>query len=150
MKIIKNYRINENTLAILPIDYKNSVIYEVEKVMVINNTPNNIIKYNCMLDGSSYSLRVNYTRNMIGIMYKSPILVRNDIIFFPTCSPRQKDVAWINLKSINNLYLNNENNKSIIELINGNKLVFKETVWALNNQILKACRFEFLLRKNSA
>ena len=32
--------------------------------MVINNTPNNIIKYNCMLDGSSYSLRVNYNRNM--------------------------------------------------------------------------------------
>ena len=150
VNIIKKYKITENTLAILPMGEKNSVIYEVDKMIVVNNIPNNIIKTNCLLDGSSYQIRVNYSRNITGNMYKSPIVLNNNIIFFPTCSPRLKEVSWINLKSINKLSINKDNKCSIIELINGNQIVFKESLWALNNQILKACRFEFLLRKKDA
>ena len=35
-------------------------------------------------------------------------------------------------------------------LMVGNKIDFKESIWTLNNQILKASRFEFLLRKKEA
>ena len=149
---MKKYNITDNTLAILPMGDKNSLVYEVDKMLVINNKPNNIIKYNCEIDGSSYDIRVNYYRNITGNMYKSPILVknRNNLVFFPTCSPRIKNVSWLNIKSINNVYLNEDNNSSVIELINGDKINFKESLWALNNQILKASRFEFLLRKKEA
>ncbi len=149
---MKKYNITDNTLAILPMGDKNSLVYEVDKMLVINNKPNNIIKYNCEIDGSSYDIRVNYYRNITGNMYKSPILVknRNYLVFFPTCSPRIKNVSWLNIKSINNVYLNEDNNSSVIELINGDKINFKESLWALNNQILKASRFEFLLRKKEA
>ena len=149
---MKKYNITDNTLAIIPMGDKNSLVYEVDKMLVINNKPNNIIKYNCEIDGSSYSVRVNYYRNITGNKYKSPILVKNNnnIVFFPTCSPRIKSVSWINLKSIKNIYFNDNNNSSVIELINGNKINFKESMWALNNQILKASRFEFLLRKKEA
>lgn len=146
----KKYRISENTLAIIPMGDNNSLIYEVDKMLVINNKPNNIIKLNCILDGSSYQIRVDYSRNITGNMYKSPIVLNNNIIFFPTCSPRLKEVSWLNIKSINKLSINKDNKSSIIELINGNQLYFKESLWTLNNQILKASRFEFLLRKKDA
>jgi competence protein ComK len=149
---MNKYNITDNTLAILPMGNKNSVVYEVDKMIVINNKPNNIIKYNCEIDGSSYDIRVNYYRNMTGNMYKTPILVKskNNIVFFPTCSPRVNNVSWLNLKSINNIYSNDKNNCSVIELTNGNKIDFKESIWSLKNQILKASRFEFLLRKKEA
>ena len=43
---MKKYRISENTLAIIPMGDNNSLIYEVDKMLVINNKPNNIIKLN--------------------------------------------------------------------------------------------------------
>ena len=147
---MNKYNITDKTLAILPMGKKQSIVYEVDNMIVINNNPNNIIKYNCEVDGSSYDIRVNYYRNLTGNIYKSPILVKSNsnLVFFPTCSPRVKSVSWVNLKSISNVYF--DNNKSVIELINGNKIDFNESIWCINHQILKASRYEFLLRKKEA
>ena len=147
---MNKYNITDNTVAILPMGNKQSIIYEVDNIVVINSNPNNIIKYNCVVNGSSYDIRVNYYRNITGNSYKSPVLIKNNILFFPTCSPRVKKVSWINLKYINNIYFNNKNNKSVIVFSNGNKINFNESFRSLNNQILKASRFEFLLRKKEA
>ena len=149
---MKNYKISEDTLAILPTGENSSLIYEVDKVLVINNNPNNIIKSNILIDGSTYQGRIDNVKYLTGYNYKSPILVesKNNIIFFPTCSPRLKKVSWININSIENIDFDKKNKVSIIKLINGNNIDFKESIYSINNQILKASRYELLLRKKEA
>ncbi len=149
---MKKYKISENTLAILPMGENNSIVYEVDKVIVINKNPNYIIKSNILIDGSTYEGRIKNTKDLTGYTYKSPILIesKNNIIFFPTCSTRLKNVSWININSINNVIFDKKNKQSIITLINGNNIDFKESFYSINNQILKASRYKLLLRKNEA
>lgn len=147
---MNKYRINKNTLAILPMENGNSLIYEVNKVLVINKNTFSIIKNNILMDGSTYDGRIKSVKDLTGYNYKSPILVdcKNNIIFFPTCSPRLKNVSWININSIKNINFDSKNNLSIIKLINGNSIKINISFYALNKQILRASRYEHLLRKN--
>ena len=147
---MNKYRINKNTLAILPMENGNSLIYEVNKVLVINKNTFSIIKNNILMDGSTYDGRIKNVKDLTGYNYKSPILVdcKNNIIFFPTCLPRLKNVSWININSIKNINFDSKNNLSIIKLINGNSIKINISFYALNKQILRASRYEHLLRKN--
>jgi len=149
---MKKYKISEDTLAILPTGENSSLIYEINNVLVINNNPNNIIKSNILIDGSTYEGRIKNVKDLTGYTYKSPILVesKKNIIFFPTCSPRLKKVSWININSIYDLIYDKKNKLSIIKLINGNNIDFKESIYSINNQILRASRYEILLRKKES
>ena len=146
---MKKYKISLDTLAILPTGENSSLVYEVDKVLVINNNPNSIIKSNILIDGSTYEGRIKNVKDLTGYTYKSPILVesKNNIVFFPTCSPRLKKVSWININSIKDINYDNKKKVSNIKLINGNYIDFKESIYTLKNQILKASRYELLLRK---
>jgi len=150
VKILKKYKISNNTLAIISMGDNNSLIYEVDKVIVINKNPNYIIKSNILIDGSTYDVRMNYVKNLTGYVYKAPVLIdsKNNIVFFPTCSPRLKSVSWFNINSIDNVINDIKNNRIIIKLINGNNIYQNVSIYTFNNQILRASRYEHLLRKN--
>ena len=118
---MKDYEINKNTLALIPIGKKKTVIYEDHECFIVDEKILKIMDSNCKYYGSSISGRIQGTYSLTGFNYKAPIIVEEDksIIFFPTCSPRLKDCAWINVNNIKKVHSKSE--KSIIEFLNNEK-----------------------------
>lgn len=147
---MKNYEINEDTLAIIPINNYKSRIIERDRSFEVDMTPMQIIDNSCRFFGSSYQGRFSGTKNLIGVSHKAPIIIEEtrEIIFFPTNSPRLYDCAWISFKNIND-YKRNNNNSTII-FNTGHLLDLNISYGSLDNQILRAARLESVLRKRKA
>lgn len=149
---MKDYVINSSTLAIIPIDSSKSLVYEGETSFIVNKRPNVIIKKNCLYYGSTYEGRVKCTEILTGYSYKAPILVKEEenLIFFPTTSPRLKDCGWLSLNNIEKL--DRSNDQFLSRVVFYNKLFIKLPVSfnILNNQILRSTQLEAKLRKNKA
>lgn len=147
---MRDYLISMETLAILPIDSKKSMIYEKNNSFIINRNPNSIINRNCILHGSSITGRLKATQVLTGYTYKAPILIseKDSLIFFPTSSPRLKSVAWINLANIDKCYYSIQKNITTIKFNTGKVIDFDVSISVMNNQILRATRLEAQIRKN--
>lgn len=144
---MNSYRINKSTLAVIPIENNKTKIYEIDDVIIVDRNSKKIIEDNCEYYGSSYEGRRKGTTELIGVTHKSPIMIEesNNLVFFPTCSPRLKECAWISLNNVDN-YSKYDNN-SIIRFCNNLTLELKVSNKIINNQILKATRLESVLRK---
>lgn len=147
---MKNYIINSDTLAILPYLNNYSIIYEKKKIKIIRKRPNNIISFNCKLHGSSYEGRLVGTFNLIGTTYKAPISIDDNMVFFPTCSPRLKSCSWINLYNVNTVYFDNKTNTSKVNFINDKNLSFNISINVLSNQLNRASILDYNIRKNKS
>ncbi len=144
--MVENYEINSSTLAIVPISKNVSKVIEEEDIITVNKTTTEIIDNSCKFFGSSYLGRHEGTKNLIGINYKAPIVIEesNDIIFFPTSSPRFDNCYWISLKKI--LKYNKEKGKTTIIFKNGYELPINISAGSLENQILRSTLLESVLR----
>lgn len=142
-----NYEINSSTIAIIPVDLHVSKVLELEDSFLVNQSSTEIIDESCKFFGSSYMGRHEGTKNLIGVNYKSPIIVEEtmELIFFPTTSPRMKDCVWISLNHIVD-YCKKDCN-SFVNFKNGNCLELEISYGSLENQILRATRLESILRK---
>ena len=82
----------------------------------------------------------------LGINYKSPIVVEesNEIIFFPTASPRVEDCHWISLKHVDKLEKNGLKTKILFK--NGQELNLSVSYGSLENQLLRATRLQSIMR----
>ncbi len=149
---MKDYEISKETLAIIPIGEKKSKVIEKDCSIIINNSPKNIMDESCRYYGSSIEGRQKGTMSLTGISYKAPIVVQedNNIIFFPTTSPRLKNCMWISLNNIEDYYYDFNKNSSIILFDNGEKLEINTSFCVLNNQILKSHRLESIFQKRKA
>ena len=143
----QNYEINNSTLAILPIDDCTSKVIESTEEYIVNKSSFNIIEDSCMYFGSNYQGRYEGTKKLIGMSYKLPIIIEEsrNIIFFPTSSPKLSECMWISLNNLDKYY-SDENDNSYIDFKNGYKLKLNISKFALENQILRASRLEFVLR----
>ena len=142
-----NYEINEETLAILPYGNGKSKVIEKGVEYVVDKTPNEIINYSCLYFGSSYLGRHAATKHLLGISYKSPIMIEEsrNIIFFPTVSPRLYDeCTWISLKNIVD-YKKNDFHSSVY-FDNEKHLEVPISYGSLDNQVLRATRLESVMR----
>lgn len=141
-----DYEINESTLAVIPYLNKTKVI-EIDNEYVIDQSPYKILEYSCEYFGSSLSGRLKGTKNMLGSIYKAPIIVEEskEIIFFPTSSPTGYENMWISLKNITNY--KKDGNKTIINFINNKNLTVDVPYFSIDNQILRASRLESILSK---
>ncbi len=143
----RNYRINQKTLAIIPINRKKSKIYENNTIIIVDKNANKIISENCEYYGSSYEGRKKGTQELIGVTHKAPILVQEekDIIFFPTSSPRLNDCCWISLNNLDNYSAIDDeslikfNNDIILQVNVSNKII--------DHQVLRSTRLESVLNK---
>ena len=83
----------------------------------------------------------------IGINYKSPIVVEesNEIIFFPTSSPRVNNCYWLSLKNIKKYEPNKDKSKIIFK--NEIELLINISYGSLQNQILRSTMLESVLRQ---
>ena len=145
---MKNYIISSDTLAIMPYLKHYSIIYEKEKIKIIKKRPNNIINFNCRLHGSSYQGRLSGTSTLIGCNYKAPITIDNNMVFFPTTSPRLKECSWVNSNNISNIYFDNKSNTSKVNFINNKVISLNVSINILNNQLLKSYILDSKIKKN--
>lgn len=138
-----NYIINKNTYAIIA-TYNGSRIIEKDKDILTEKYPKDIISYNCKYYGSSLLGRLEGTKELININYKSPIIISEykSIVMFPTTSIREDYCSWICQDYI--LNVKKENNNTLITFKNDEKIIFDVSKNIINNQILKSSRLKLI------
>ncbi len=138
------YEVNKDTVALIPKDGK-TIVYEVDKSFVINNNPLKIMEESCEYFGSSLSGRQVGTSKLIGFTHKVPIIVEEsfDLIFFPTLSPNNKECSWISYSHV--FKPNKYNDKTILELKNGKKIVVDVSCAIIDNQLYRSSRLKEVL-----
>ena len=129
---MKDYNINKNTLALMPYGKNKSLVFEKHKYYIVNQ------KVNKLMEG---------TESLTGISYKAPIIVKEEenIIFFPTCSPRLKECSWINAGNISNIY--KKKDRCLVEFYNKETLEFDISYNIMNNQLSKSLLLEKKFKK---
>ncbi len=145
---MKDYEINDDTLAIIPgKDMWDSVIVEDTYNYEIKMKPLEIVDYSCKYFGSSYEGRKIGAGEMLNSGYKLPIMVEDskNLIIFPTISPLADDCSWISLKNIKS-YSKVNNTKTKVEFKNGKTLTFNISYNSFNNQVMRASRLESIIR----
>lgn len=142
---MEKYEINEKTVALYSMTNQTRV-YEEDSNFVVNQTASEIMEASCSYFGSSLDGRKKGTNNLIGVTYKAPIIVEesNEVIFFPTSSPKQKTCSWLRSNKIKNYYYKNSN--LVVEFKNGDKILLDNSYDTINNQMLRATRLESVLR----
>lgn len=142
-----NYEINYNTIALIPINEKQTRVIEVNNEYIVNMSTMKIIERSCEFFGSSYIGRQQGTKKLTGISIKSPIIIEEsrDIIYFPTMSPRLHNCEWFALKYIEEYRENN--GKSLILFENGERIEVNISIESFDNQFLRATKLESILRK---
>lgn len=144
---MENYAISSKTLAIMPINKKRSKVYENENAFVVEKNARKIIAENCEYYGSSYEGRKKGTMELIGITHKAPILIEDseNLIFFPTSSPRLNDCGWVSLNNLDSYTPYDD--ESIIRFHNNLTLQVHASNKIINNQVLRATRLESIIYK---
>lgn len=142
---MEKYEINDKTVALYSMTNKTRV-YEEDRNFVVDKPATEIMEESCSYFGSSLEGRKKGTNNLIGVSYKAPIIVEetNNIIFFPTSSPKTKNCSWLRSSSIDSLYY--KNNHLVVVFKNGSKILLNTSYDIINNQILRATRLESVLR----
>lgn len=144
---MKDYEINDETLAIMPDDLWNSMVLEDDYKYEVNKTPLEILDYSCKYFGSSYPGRKDGSKDILNSSYKLPILVEDtrNIIFFPTSSPLDDNCIWISLSNIKD-YKKVDKNKTEILFKNNKVIIVDVSYYSFNNQVMRASRLESIIR----
>lgn len=142
---MENYEINTKTVALYAMADKTRV-YEEDKNFLVDKSANQIMEESCSYFGSSLAGRKKGTENLIGVSYKAPIIVEEsqEIIFFPTSSPKVNTCSWLRLSMVDRYYY--KNNGLVVEFKNGDKILLDTSYGIIDNQILRATRLESVLR----
>jgi len=143
---MNSYEINEETLAIIPKNNK-SIVYEVDDNYIVNLNSDKIMDESCKYFGSTLNGRKEGSKALLNTNYKVPILVEetNEIIFFPTSSPRLKNCAWISLNNIKDYEKDGTGSKIIFK--DGQSISLNISYGVLNNQILRSSRLLCLIKE---
>lgn len=136
--MLKNYEINVDTIAIVPINETMSKIYEEEVEYLVNKNSNKIIEENCKFYGSSYRGRCDGTKYLTGIKSKYPIIIEEtrNLIFFPTSSIRNNQNTWFNLNKIKSY--NKLKYGTLINFNNNKNIKLDISLYSLDNQFCRA------------
>ena len=147
------YSINEDTLFLEGItDNKGKVltkIYEQDKILKLDDTPTNIIKYGCEYFGSTLEGRQKGSMSLLGIKHKVPVMVEGsmELIFFPMCSPRIRACSWVCFNNI--LTYKRSGYDTEVLFKNGQKLIINISYGIFENQYMRATKLKMVntLRK---
>lgn len=145
------YKITKNTYAILAYTKTKSKIIEKEKIFYINSSVNDIIEYNCYINGSTLKGRQKASAYLLGIKAKPPAILSEteEIIIFPTHSIINEKSSWIVLKNVLK-YSNYRNKKTVVEFQNHEKIIINISPYIFDQQIIKATRLEFIIKRDKS
>ncbi|MDX8047132.1 competence protein ComK [Gracilibacillus sp. S3-1-1] len=149
--MMQNYRITENTLAILPTDNapNRTKIIEMEQDVYHTSSPSQIIRENCLHYGASYEGRKQSINYHLHYHQKVPIAIfpKRDLYAFPTESPRNKNCIWLLFHGVNDIQVegNDASGMATVQFINGRRLVLNVSVYTMRAQYERAgvCRGVF-------
>ena len=146
MKMI-SYEVNCNTLALIPVSELETKVIENDNIFIVKKNATDIIEDSCEYFGSSYLGRHEGTKKLIGVSYKAPIIIEdtNNMIYFPTTSPRLSDCTWIALNNIQ--FYEEKNGKTEILFHNNKKIKLDISYGSFDNQVLRATKLDSILRK---
>ena len=132
------YEINNETLALIPITATTTKVVELENDFVIKKSAIEIVSDSCNYFGSSLEGRLKGSKNILGSIYKVPIIIEesNNIIFFPTMSPQLRKNSWISHNNI--LKCEKKHNKTIIYFKNSKKIELNIPYLSISNQIVRS------------
>ena len=145
------YEINKGTLAIMPNESQSSLVYEDGERFLIHQSPFQIMEESCKYFGSTYEGRKDSARSILGAEYKVPVIVEDtdNLIVFPTTSPKSDDCIWISLKRVKNFErIDNSNTRVIFD--NNREIIVPVSYRTLENQISRASRLDFMMRKRKS
>lgn len=130
------YEINDETLAILAFEDKAKVI-ELNDEYIVDEAPYSIMERSCKYFGSSLEGRIDGSKDILGSVYKIPIVVEESqkIIFFPTEALSSPSVSWISYKNIKNI--EKFGSKSLIRFNNDNVITVDCPYFSMKNQIFR-------------
>lgn len=136
---MQEYEFSLDTLAVIPLNAEATKVIEKDAEYIVNTNSMKIIDDGCRFFGSTYHGRSEGTKSMIGINYKSPIIIEESIpiIFFPTISPRLEACSWISFKEIEK-YVKKTEKVTTIYFKNGLKLDLNIPFKSIQNQVLRA------------
>lgn len=143
--MIKEYEINEETLAVISISEKKAKVLEQNKEYLVEKSAYEIMDDSCKYFGSSYEGRVSGAKSMLEANYKLPVIVEESrkMIFFPTESPLLPKCMWISLKHYDHMV--NDDTCTKIYFKNGTVINTNISKASLNNQVLRSTRLESIL-----
>ena len=141
------YEINRGTLAIVPNEITNSLVYEDEERYLIEEKPFQIMEESCKYFGSTYDGRKNSARDILGAEYKVPIIVEDsdNLIVFPTTSPQSDECIWISLHRVKKFEkIDGVNTKIIFD--NNKEIIVPCSYRSIENQVSRASRLDLIMR----
>lgn len=141
------YEINRGTLAIVPNETTNSLVYEDEERYLIEEKPFQIMEESCKYFGSTYDGRKNSARDILGAEYKVPIIVEDsdNLIVFPTTSPQSDECIWISLRRVKKFEKIDGTNTRIM-FDNNKEIIVPCSYRSIENQVSRASRLDLIMR----
>lgn len=141
------YEINDETIAIIPIDSSTTKIIELTKEYVIPQSTFEILEENCEYYGSTYDGRIKAAQKILNFSYKIPLLVEESekIIFFPTKASSSNECCWINHNFVKKREKCGKNTKVLFQ--NGKEEEFKISKLSFENQLLRAGMLDAMITK---
>lgn len=146
MRFLK-YEINDDTLAVISFDDDKARIIESDDDYIVNEIPYSIMENSCKYFGSSFEGRVMGSKDILGSIYKTPIIVEEskDLIFFPTEALNSPSVAWISYKRIKSVEKYGRKSRVIFD--NDESVVINCPYFSIKNQIFR-CNMLETISKN--
>jgi len=136
------YALNRDTILLYPKISESGVktiVYEVNQIYEIDETPKNIIRENCLEYGSTLEGRKEHSRVLTNSRSKLPIIVKEDekMIIFPIKSMRKCSCGWVN--SRNRKYLNAlKDGKFLVKSYHDDIVDLNVSKEVLDNQVLRS------------
>lgn len=144
---MKEYEINEETMAVIPINYYQTLIKEIDNEYVVDKRAYEIMEDSCEYYGSTYKGRLAAAKKMLNSSYKIPIIIEEseNLIFFPTKSSLLEDCCWINYNFIRKY--EKDGKKVKITFKNNEQISVDMSKLSLENQISRSSILELTARK---
>ncbi len=147
---MKEYFVNTDTLLLAPKSKLETKIYEAENIFTVNNNIMSTINESCMYFGSDYQGRYLGSKALLKMNYKLPIVVdeHREVIFFPSCSPRQDDCHWVSLNNI--ISYEKKEKKTLIKFKNNIQYELDMSYQSFESQIFRATMLLMLVKKRKS
>ncbi len=142
---MKNYIIQEDTLAIIGIHANCCRIIEKNREFYVFAPWQQILNDSCLYYGSSYQGRLEGSKDILNKDYKVPIILSEmrKLIFFAVGNQTDFNCVWISLKMMKDYQILSGKIKFIF--YNNKELYVYSGKESFENQLLKAYNLERLL-----
>lgn len=144
--MLRNYIINESTLALIPLGKNRTKVIEKYITYEVIANAVSIVDESCKFYGSSLKGRSQSAKYLIGTSYKCPVIISEvkEIIVFPTLSYKNPEAVWFSYNGITTYYNDNKMLKIILE--NGFEMKINLSENIISNQLFKSSRLMTVMK----